>query len=131
MQAVFAGDTAVFQYPITDFPADFNRGRMLAYDHALPYLRSDWFRWSWPALTPRHVVWSRFIANLRIGEAVRAVRAAGFGAVWIDRYGYEDNGDAVVAAVAAAGGVDVLGGASRRYAVFDIRHVAPGVRGPR
>jgi len=131
MEAVFAEDTAVFQYPITDFPADFNRRRMLAYDHALPYLRSDWFRWSWPSLTPRHVAWSRFIASLRIGDAVRAVRAADFGAVWIDRYAYKDDGNALVAGVAAAGGVEVLAGASKRYAVFDIRHVAPGVTGPR
>jgi phosphoglycerol transferase len=124
MPTVFEENTAVFEYPITDFPADFNRGRMLAYDHSLPYLRSDHFRWSWPSLTPRQTAWSRFIASLRGENAVRALAAAGFGAVWIDRYGYRDNGAAISAAVASAGGVEVLAGASRRYAVFDIRGVA-------
>ena len=124
MATVFEDNTAVFEYPITDFPADFNRGRMLAYDHSLPYLRSDHFRWSWPSLTPRHIAWSRFIASLQGGNAVRALAAAGFGAVWIDRYGYRDNGAAISAAVASGGGVQVLAGASKRYAVFDIRGVA-------
>jgi hypothetical protein len=124
MATVFGENTAVFQYPMTSFPSDTNRGRMLVYDHSLPYLRSDHFRWSWPSLAPRHVAWSRFIAGLRQGNAVRALAAAGFGAVWIDRYGYPDNGAAIAASVTSGGGVEVLTGASRRYAVFDIRSVA-------
>jgi phosphoglycerol transferase len=124
MERMFPEQTAVFQFPITSFPADFNRRRMLMYDHALPYLRSDHFRWSWPSLTPRHIAWSRFIASLRSDETVRALGAAGFGAVWVDRYAYRDDGNAIRAGMVSAGAVEVLAGTSRRYAVFDIRTAA-------
>jgi phosphoglycerol transferase len=131
MEVIFPERTAVFQFPITDFPADFNRGRMLAYDHSLPYLRSDHFRWSWPSLTPRQIAWSRFIASLQGGDSVRALGAAGFRAVWIDRYGYRDSGRGIAAAVVSAGAVEVLAGTSRRYAVFDIQAVVRELRGGR
>ena len=121
METLFPERTAVFEFPITDFPADFNRGQMLAYDHSLPYLHTDHFRWSWPALTPRHVGWTRFIASLSGPALVRALTDAGFGAVWVDRFGYRDRGRAISASVVSAGGVEVLPGISGRYAVFDIR----------
>jgi hypothetical protein len=126
MEPLFPERTAVFQFPITEFPADFNRGQMLAYDHSLPYLRTDHFRWSWPALTPRHIAWTRFIQSLRGPALVRALADAGFGAIWIDRFGYRDRGRAITASVLSAGGVEVLQGISQRYAVIDIRSAAGG-----
>ena len=125
METLFPERTAVFQFPITDFPADFNRGQMLAYDHSLPYLRTDHFRWSWPALTPRHVGWTRFIASRsRAPRLCEPWRDAGFGAVWVDRFGYRDRGRAITASVLSAGGVEVLAGHQR--AIRRIRH--PGRR---
>jgi phosphoglycerol transferase len=126
METIFPERTAVFQFPITDFPADFNRGRMLAYDHSLPYLHTDHFRWSWPALTPRHIGWTRFIGSIRGPALVRALADAGFGAVWVDRFGYRDRGRAITGSVLSAGGVEVLQGLSKRYAVIDIRGAAGG-----
>jgi phosphoglycerol transferase len=124
MVPLFPERTAVFQFPITDFPADFNRGQMLAYDHSLPYLHTDHFRWSWPALTPRHIGWTRFIGSLRGAALVRALTDAGFGAVWVDRFGYRDRGRAITASVVSAGGVEVVQGVSGRYTVIDIRRKA-------
>jgi hypothetical protein len=129
MEPLFPERTAVFQFPITNFPADSHRGQMLAYDHSLPYLHTDHFRWSWPALTPRHIGWTRFIASLHGPALVRALADAGFGAVWVDRFGYRDRGRAITASVMSAGGVEVLQGTSQRYAVIDIRGAAGGFRG--
>jgi len=126
MEPLFPERTAVFQFPITDFPADFNRGQMLAYDHSLPYLCTDHFRWSWPALTPRPIGWTRFIQSLRGPALVRALADAGFGAIWVDRFGYRDRGRAITQSVLSAGGVEVLQGLSRRYGVIDIRGAAGG-----
>jgi hypothetical protein len=124
MEPLFPERTAVFQFPITDFPADFNRGQMLAYDHALPYLRTDHFRWSWPALTPRHIGWTRFVKSLAGPALVRALADAGFGAIWVDKFGYRDRGRAITASVLSGGGVEVLQGISRRYAIIDLRAAA-------
>jgi hypothetical protein len=55
---------------------------------------------------------------------VRAIADAGFGAIWIDRFGYRDRGRAITASILSAGGVEVLQGISRRYAVIDIRAAA-------
>ena len=124
MAPVFPEQTAVFQFPITDFPQDTNVGPMFAYDHALPYLNTDRFRWSWPSLSPRHVAWSRIIGSLHGQALVRALAAAGFGAVWVDRFGYSDSGAATINDVVSGGAVEVLRGISPRYAVFDIRGLA-------
>jgi hypothetical protein len=121
MEAVLPDRTAVFQFPITDFPRDARRGPMFAYDHALPYLQSDHLRWSWPSLSPKHVAWSRYVRSIRGAGIVRVLAGSGFGAVWVDRYGYRDRGAAIVNTLVSDGAVEIAPGTSRRYAVFDIR----------
>jgi phosphoglycerol transferase len=137
MEARFPQRTRVFQFPVTEFPVDAGRERMLSYDHALPYLQSDHFDWSWPSFSPRHLGWTRFIATLHGEALVRALAAAGFDALWVDRFGYRDGGRAVTEDVVSGGAVEVLPGTSQRYAVYDIRGAArgtgrrPGVGGVR
>ena len=118
METLFPERTAVFQFPITDFPADFNRGRMLAYDHALPYLHTDHFRWSWPpsprAMSAGHASSRRSAAPRWFGRSRTPVSAP---------YGWTGlaiatAGAPLSASIVSAGGVEVLQGISRRYAVI-------------
>ena len=122
MEAIFPERTRVFQLPNTEFPAE------SGYQHARPYLQSDRFDWSWPSLSPRHRRLMKFLAAAHGETLIRALRSAGFGAVWVDRFGYRDDGRAVIADFAAGGAVEILHGVSQRYAVFDIRGAAPGLQ---
>jgi phosphoglycerol transferase len=131
MEMLFPPGTPVFQLPITPFPVDPGHHRMQSYDHARAFLESNQLKWSWPSFNPRHVGWTQYIVSLDAPQLVPALATAGFGAVWVDRSGYRDRGRAVMESILSTGGVEVLQGVSRRYAVVDIRPAAGGRQGVR
>jgi phosphoglycerol transferase len=120
MESTFAPGAAVFEFPLTQFPADAGTGRMRAYDHARPYLWSTGLRWSWPSFSQRHAAWQRALPLQAGKDLVDALVLSGFAAIWVDRYGLQDP-DAVTASFTQAGAPLLFEDPSRRYAVFDLR----------
>ena len=111
----------VFQLPFTTYLNDSGMERMKPYDHLKPYLVSRTIHWSYPALSNDQVQWQQAAARLSPLQLAYQLAADGFAAIWVDRYGYPDNGASVVAAISSAlksGGVLAE---NARYTVLDIR----------
>jgi phosphoglycerol transferase len=114
----------VFQLPVLPYPEDNRVARMGMYDHFKLYLVSRTLRWSYPPLTNRSARWQLGAGLLEPQALARELAAEGFAAIEVDRYGYEDNGAGVVAALRdELEPSDVIGETSR-YVVFDIRRLA-------
>lgn len=121
-------NSAVFQLPVTGFPPDGGRVRMLTYDHARPYLASTTLRWSWPSFSKRHRQWEISLEGLTGKELITRLLLSGFRAVWIDTYGYIDQGEKIIAELRHAGGVQILDGISQRYVVIDLADADTNLR---
>lgn len=114
----------VFQLPITPFPVDPGTFQMGVYDHGRPFLWSNQLRWSWPSFSQKHRLWQDKISHLEGETLIRALVFSGFHAIWVDRFGYKDNGTSVIQGLMEAGGQEILTGISSRYVMVDIREPA-------
>jgi phosphoglycerol transferase len=111
----------VFQLPVRAYPGDSRLFRMAPFEHFRPYLVSRRLRWSYPALTAAQV--SDEARRSSVEPAALPARLAqdGFAAVVIDRLGYEDSGDGIVAAIQAATGRSGVLAQSERHIALDLR----------
>jgi phosphoglycerol transferase len=83
----------VFQLPYVPFPENPNVNKMSDYDLYRGYLHSKSLRWSYGAMKGRDSdAWQRSVASRPLGEFVGEISKAGFKGIYIDRFGYEDNG---------------------------------------
>jgi phosphoglycerol transferase len=114
---------SIFQLPITGFPPDAGKERMLPYDHAHPYLWSATLHWSWPSFSQEHRSWIDRLDGFDNSELAEALVLSKFNLVWIDRFGYSDNGAATIMPLMAAGAKDFLPNRSSRYVVLDLSPV--------
>lgn len=83
----------VFQLPYMPFPEGAVIHRMRAYDPLRGYLHSQVLRWSFGAMKLREGdAWQRQVAAKPLVEMVEALQRAGFHGIYLDRYGYPDQG---------------------------------------
>jgi phosphoglycerol transferase len=132
----FPARSAVLMLPFTSFPVQRPTGKMDDYDQGRLYIWSKRLRFSWPTFSNRQQTWVENMRRLKGREFLRAASISGFNLIWIDRYGYSDNGRQLVEEFVAAGAkllsIDdpLLNGenGSERYAVFDITDVGRTLR---
>jgi phosphoglycerol transferase len=86
-----AAGTMVFQLPYQRFVEHVPAPGLNCYDLMRPYLHSHQLRWSYGSMDgrPNHA-WHRDVSQLPTHELVKQVKAAGFGAIYIDRQGFPD-----------------------------------------
>jgi hypothetical protein len=120
LESLVLPGTSVFQLPITGFPPDAGTGRMLPYDHARPYFWSSTLNFSWPSFSNRHAGWLLNIQRFQGRELLEALVLSGFRLVWVDRFGYTDNGEQLISAILEAGAEEILQGESPRYVALDL-----------
>lgn len=94
----------VFQLPVVGFPEVVPPHRLPDYEYFRAYLGSRSLRFTYGSLKGRsRGRWQREIAELPPAEMVGALEAYGFGAVYLDRRGFADGGERLLAKLAAAG----------------------------
>ncbi len=125
LEANLPGGSMVFQLPITGVP-DGGIERMLGYDHARAFVWSNQLHWSWPSFSQRHRAWVDSVE--RAPSMAEALALSGFSAIWLDRFGYKDEGREVLESLLAQGAVDILPGTSGRYAALDLRPLTKRLR---
>lgn len=128
VEAKVPPETSVFMLPITGFPPDGGKNRMGPYAHGQAYLASTSLRWSWPSFSQRHRAWQDQLNRLEASQMAEALALSKFRLVWIDRFGYTDNGQQIVSALIAAGATELLPGAHPRYVIFDLQTVINRMR---
>jgi phosphoglycerol transferase len=113
-------DAAVLQLPYVDFPERPPVERMADYDHFDGYLNSDTLRWSYGVVRGRGD-WQNGQRALPLRAQLTRARDAGFAAVWLDRYGYADQGRAITADLTECLGAPIAASTDGRREVYEMR----------
>jgi hypothetical protein len=106
-------------------------GRIQPYEHLKLYLVSRHIRWSYPGLSNEQVGWLESAARLPLQQLPQQMAVEGFSAIVIDRYGYQDNGQAEIAAVRAPLGDQGVLAETERFVALDIRSLTGPATLPR
>lgn len=128
LESAFAGSANVFQLPITGFPPDGGMVRMGAYDHARPFLWSTRLNWSWPTFSNRSRAWIAGVLRKPPDQLAEELVLASFDAVWVDRFGYPDQGAEIIGWLRMAGAATIEASGESRFALFDLRPVGNAMK---
>lgn len=106
----------IYELPFMNFPESPTQNRMLDYTPFAGYLFTDTLRWSYGGIVGR----SSAAAALYIDEGkstdfVAGIEDAGFAGVYIDCYGYADNGEEIVAFYRSLGLEEIVSSDQRFY----------------
>jgi hypothetical protein len=97
-------DSMVFQLPLMPFPESSPINAMADYEHFRPYLHTTFLRYSYGTNKGRvDSAWQDQVASLPPRELVNSLENAGFGAVIINRKGYQDGGKKLIHGFLEAG----------------------------
>jgi phosphoglycerol transferase len=120
LERALPNDAMVFQLPFRAYMSESQVDRMKEYDHFRPYLLSHTLRFSYPALSNDQVRWQQAATRLDVGGLVSLLSTTGFSAILIDRYGYQDDADALIAALVRVVGQDRLIARTDRYVALSL-----------
>ena len=87
----------VFQLPLWPYPREDGVWHMGIYDQFRPYLVSRGPRWSYPALSEAQLAWQDAVSGVDPRDLPGLWHARVFTGILIDRFGYEDNAEALMA----------------------------------
>jgi len=114
----------VFQLPVLDFPEGRPQLRVNEYDHFRPYLATRTLQFSYGESKGRaRGTWKYGCARMAPATLVRALEGYGFAALYINRQGYPDNAEQLLAELAAAGRAEVIGGPDQNQVVVRLHPV--------
>lgn len=89
-------NTMIFQLPYDPFPESPPIHAMTDYDELRGYLHSGSLRWSYGAIRGRaDDEWLAAVSREPVDQMLLTIAAAGFGGIYIDRYGYSDSAAAL------------------------------------
>lgn len=110
---------SVFQLPYHGFPESGFNQRLGDYDHLRGYLFSDHLRWSYGAIKGReHDLWQKAVSSRPVTEMGMLLREWGFAGVYVDSFGYADNGAKIHSELATLGGPQRLTSEDGRFSFF-------------
>jgi hypothetical protein len=114
----------VFQLPILDFPEGRPQLRVNEYDHFRPYFATRTLQFSYGESKGRaRGTWQYDCTHMVPATLVRALEGYGFAALYINRQGYPDNGEKLLAELAAAGRAEVIGEPDQNQVVVRLHPV--------
>ncbi len=125
IEAVLPPGAMVFQLPIVSFPENPKVHKLNDYDLVRGYLHSSHLRhlrWTYGAIKGRESdVWQRMVAAKPTNELVETLAWAGFGGIYLDRFGFQDNGEKIERDLAELLGTAPLISPNDRLVFFDLR----------
>lgn len=121
IDALMPENAMIFQLPYVPFPEYPPINRMSDYSHFKAYLHSKDLRWSYGAMKGRQTdAWQRLVASMPVEDMLRTLSQTGFAGLYIDSYGYQDNGDKLIADIKQVLGVEPLVSGDKRLYFFDM-----------
>ena len=124
LERALPAEAMVFQLPVRTYMSESDFGRMKQYDQFKPYLVSKALRFSYPAFSNEQVRWQQRMTRLDMPTLASRLAAERFSAVLVDRYGYEDQGAAVLAGLRRSVRADRVIVSTDRFVALDIRALA-------
>ncbi len=101
IEAQLPAQAMIFQLPYTPFPESKGIHQMEDYDHVRGYYHSNRLRWSYGAMKGRPAdLWQQSIVSQPVPEMLESLAQAGFSGIYVDRFGYEDQGQKIEAELA-------------------------------
>lgn len=98
IEGMLPSGAAVYQLPYMPFPEVAPKNRLHTYDLAAGFLHSKSLRWSYAGMKGREGdLFYRALAQESIEKQIDVISRLGFSGVYIDRRGFEDNGDSLIA----------------------------------
>lgn len=128
VEAVVPANSMIFQLPVLQFPETPGLNKMTAYDLVRGYLHSEKLRWSYPAMKREAAdVWQQTVAGMSTPEMLRALVCAGFSGLYVDRFGYVDNGNEIELTMSQLLGESPIV-ANSRLLFFNLEHYKTALR---
>lgn len=129
IESLLPANSTVFQLPVMVFPENPKIHKMLDYDLAKGFLNSRQLRWSYGAIKNREAdVWQKMIAAKPVTEMIQALCLTGFQGLWIDRFGYADNGARLETEIASLLSAVPQVSNNSRLSFFDLRAYSQKLR---
>ncbi|MEP7273794.1 MAG: hypothetical protein ABI882_20005, partial [Acidobacteriota bacterium] len=120
IQAVLPAGAMVFQLPVVSFPESPKINRLNDYDLVKGYLHSTKLRWSYGAIKGRESdAWQGWVAAKPAPDLAATLALAGFGGIYLDRFGYADSGTQLEADLAGVIGKPMVS-ENGRLAFYDL-----------
>lgn len=121
IQAVMPENAMIFQLPYAWYPEYPPINRMTDYSHFKGYLHSKDLRWSYGTIKGRAGdLWQREVATLPLTDMVKILSITGFNGIYVDSYGYPDNGISIIANLSNLLDTEPLISANGRLFFFDM-----------
>lgn len=93
-------DRMVFQLPYVPFPESPPLNKMASYDLFRGYLHSTKIEWSYGTMVGRWGdSWESYVSSLPTDQMLKQISISGFDGIYVDSYGYSDNGEEIVASL--------------------------------
>ncbi len=126
LERVLPPGARVFQLPILGFPEVQTPHLLTDYEHFRPFLVTETLHFSYGAAKYRaRSRWQRDLERLPVSAMVRRLEEAGFAALYLNRKGYEDRGEALLRELQALGHEPILTGAGGQQVVVRLNPVYP------
>jgi phosphoglycerol transferase len=111
----------IFQLPVMSFPENPKIYKMSDYDLVRGYLHSRRLRWSYGSIKGREGdVWVRMVAARPAVEMAETLAWAGFSGIYLDRFGFYDNGEKIESELSSALSVTPIISPNERLVYFDL-----------
>jgi len=111
----------ILQLPYVPFPEAPPVHRMTDYDHLRPYLHSKTLRWSYGAMRGREGdAWQCWISSQPVEQMVKVLAESGFAGIYLDRFGFTDQGTALESKLAQVLDVRPIVSKNQRLAFFSL-----------
>lgn len=122
LEAALPERAMVFQLPVVSFPEAPPHFELGDGEHFRPFLATETLRFSYGSIKGRsRGQWQRDLARMPTAEMVRALESYGFAAIYLNRRGFADRGEALLAELAALGRAERIEGARREQIVVRLR----------
>ena len=128
IQRMMPKGAEIYQLPYMVFPENGPVNRMLDYDLARGYIYSSDLKWSYGATKGRPQDWVSQDQGLPLPTLVDGIVAAGFTGIWVDRFGYADNGVSIGRSLQRILGTAPIQSQNGRLLFFDMRPFAARLR---
>lgn len=109
MESLLPPGTMVFQLPVMEFPEAGWVHQASDYEMLRPYLFTKTLRFSYGNMRGRQLeAWQHEVARLSAPQMVAALEKYGFGAIYLCRKGYQDNGESLLKQIMEAGRTNLI-----------------------
>jgi len=112
----------IFQLPYVPYPQYPPVNMLTEFSHLRAYLHSENLRWSYGAMEGRSGDnWLRSVGSLPLADMIKILSSTGFDGIYVDRFGYEDQGYSIISNLSTMLNRDPLISDDQRLYFFDIR----------